>query len=169
MDLIAAFNQAFPDRQCDETDNRVMCMVPAFEYKSKNGEMLHANPRQLTLTQFPTDIAVENNFMAAFKAARANDSSLGPINSGRCYARQWEHEDYGYHTGEKQSTSEHDSEGTAPDGKVFCYTNANGERVIVWSQTSMSGEAPRYLGETSAQATVDAFRTFYWVHHSIGM
>jgi hypothetical protein len=55
------------------------------------------------------------------------------------------------------------------DGKVFCHANACGERVIVGSETSSSGEAPGCLGEASAKMTVDALQTFYWVHHSIGM
>ena len=52
---------------------------------------------------------------------------------------------------------------------MFCYTNDDGDKVIVWTQEGNMENTDPFIGEVVAPPTEDAFGTFFYVHHNIGM
>jgi len=161
MALGDQFKQTFPDLvdSCQFTDT-VMCMdMPAVSINGKKGRA-----SQLTLTPFTTSFERGTAYTHMFNKARASDSKLGDAASGPCYGHTWEHENYWYHTPEHQEKVNHGA-----NGNVFCYTNDDGDKVIVWTQEGTMDNTDPFIGEVVAPTTVDAFRTFFYVHHNIGM
>jgi serine/threonine protein kinase len=164
MNLAMAFKQQMPDNlvaSCQFAD-AIKCMnLPPLDgpQKGKTGQA-----GQMTLTPYMNGQERAAAFTNMLSNAPAIDGAFAGFPSGRCTGGSWEKGDYWYHTPETQATDDHGA-----DGDVFCYTNAEGDKVIVWTQDTMGMTGVPMIGEVLAKSKLDAFRTFYYVHHHIGM